>query len=110
MIVELFLPAIGLMLITALVTRGVERLMPESLPGLALTAVVSALLVWGIASGGFALLYVMRDARVLALMEQTPATSTSHFLSLGASAALIWAPVLLLTVTTAPRRWKTAVW
>jgi hypothetical protein len=33
-----------------------------------------------------------------------------HLLNLGAKAALIWAPVLALVVTTAPRRWKTAVW
>lgn len=108
MVVEILLQIVGLGVLTVLVTRGVEALMPETVTGIALTGIVSAVLVWLLASGGFAALYAMQDARVLAVLDQGPAIG--HFLRLGFSAGLIWAPVLLLVVTTAPRRWKTAVW
>ncbi|SMX39529.1 hypothetical protein [Maliponia aquimaris] len=108
MVVEILLQILALCVLTVLVTRGVEALMPESVVGIALTGVVSALLVWLLASGGFALLYAIQDARILGLLDQGPAIG--HFLRLGFSAGLIWAPILLLVVTTAPRRWKTATW
>lgn len=110
MILQLLFPALGLMLVSVLVARGVEALMPESIGGIAATFAISALLVWLLASAGFAGLYTLEDPRVLALLGETPSASVRHFLRLGASAALIWAPVLLITVSTAPRRWKTAVW
>lgn len=108
MVVEILLQVLGLGVLTVLVTRGVEALMPESVLGIALTGMVSALLVWLLASAGFAVLYAMQDARVLGVLGEGPAIG--HFLRLGFSAGLVWAPILLLVVTTAPRRWKTAVW
>lgn len=110
MIADLLLPALGLMLMAFVVTRGVEVLVPETVTGLAVMAAVSALLCWPLASVGFALLYGVQDGRILALLGEVPAASAGHFLRLGAKAALLWGPILLLTVSTAPRRWKTAVW
>ncbi|ASP19564.1 hypothetical protein ANTHELSMS3_00847 [Antarctobacter heliothermus] len=110
MIADLLLPSLGLMLLAFVVTRGVEMLVPETVLGLAVMALVSAMLCWVLASAGFAVLYGVQDGRILALLGQTPSTSAGHFLRLGAKAALLWAPILLLTVSTAPRRWKTAVW
>lgn len=108
MVLQILFQILALCVLTVLVTRGVEAMMPESVAGIALTGIVSALLVWLLASGGFALLYVLQDARILGLLDQGPLAG--HFLRLGFSAGLIWAPILLLVVTTAPRRWKTAVW
>ena len=108
MVVEILIQIVALAVVTVLATRGIEALMPESLLGIALTGLVSALVVWLLASGGFAVLYAMQDTRVLGLMAEGPAIG--HFLRLGFSAGLVWAPILLLVVTTAPRRWKTAVW
>jgi hypothetical protein len=110
MILQLLLPVLGLMLVAALVTRAVEAILPESLGALAATTVISAMLVWLLTSAGFALLYTIEDARVWDLLGQAPSASLGYFLRLGASAVLIWGPVLLLVVSTAPRRWKTAVW
>ena len=110
MILQLLLPVLALMLVAALVTRGVEALVPESLGGLAATTVISALLVWLLTAAGFAALYTIKDAKVWELLGQAPRASLGYFLRLGASAVLIWGPVLLLVISTAPRRWKTAVW
>ena len=84
--------------------------MPESLPGIAATGVMSALLTWLAASGGFAALYALQDPRILAMIGQVPGGGIGHFLSLGARAAMIWAPILMLVVITAPGRWKSATW
>ncbi len=108
MLMSLALPTLVLMTLAVLVTRGVEALMPESVPGLIATALLSALLLWALATGLFALLYLWQDARISALLGD--ARGWAHMSGLGASAALIWAPLMLLTVATAPRRWKTAVW
>ncbi|WP_089277544.1 hypothetical protein [Antarctobacter heliothermus] len=110
MIADLLLPAFGLMLLAFVVPRGVEVLVPETVTGLVVMALVSTLLCWVLASAGFAMLYGVQDGGILALLGEVPAASAGHFLRLGAKAALIWAPILLLTVSTAPRRWKTAVW
>lgn len=109
-ITQLVLPLFALAIVTVLVTRAVEAVMPESVGGIAATAVLSALLCWALAAAGFAGLYALEDPRVLTLLGQTPQAGLRHFVWLGAQAALVWAPILLLVVTTAPRRWKTATW
>ncbi|MGP6087827.1 hypothetical protein [Antarctobacter jejuensis] len=110
MIAQLVLPILALAIVTVLITRGIEFLMPESLPGIAATGLIATLLTWLAASAGFAALYALQDPRVLSLIGQVPQAGIGHFLKLGASAGMIWAPILLLVVITAPRRWKTATW
>jgi hypothetical protein len=110
MILSLIAPVVGLALLAVLVPRGIERLVPETIVGIGLMAVLSAVVLWLLSAGGFALLYLYQDSRILTLLADTPGAGSDHFLRLGANAALIWAPVLILVVTTAPRRWKTAVW
>ena len=96
------------MVAAVLVTRLVERCAPESVAGIAGTALVSALAMWLLSSGGFALLYLWQDARIAGLIGA--GQGAGHFLRLGAKAALIWGPLVAITVATAPRRWKTATW
>ncbi len=110
MITQLVLPILALACVTVLITRAVEALLPESLPGIAATGVISTMLTWLAASAGFAGLYALQDPRILSWIGQVPQAGVGHFLTLGASAAMIWAPILLLVVITAPGRWKTATW
>ncbi|MBP0484353.1 hypothetical protein [Sagittula salina] len=107
MIAGLLIPAAALGALAILVTRGVERVMPETLAGLVLTALVGALLMWLLSAGFFALWYALKAPGAAWLIGQTGA---HHFMLLGAQAALIWGPVLVLTVSTAPRRWRTNTW
>lgn len=110
MILSLALPAVLLIAAAILVPRGLERLVPESLAGLVLLGLVSALVLWMASGLGFAVLYHWRGASLALLMGETAAPAFRHFAVLGLRAALIWAPVLVLAVSTAPRRWKTATW
>ncbi|WP_136443205.1 hypothetical protein [Pacificoceanicola onchidii] len=108
MLVSLALPAIILMIAAVAAARALERLMPESLLGLALTFVLSAVLTWALASGLFALLYYWRGASLATTLGE--AEGWRHMAGLGLKAAVIWAPLLALTVATAPRRWRHNVW
>ena len=107
-LITLGLPTILLMCLAVGVTRGVERFVPETLPGLVALAMIASGAMWVLASGLFAGLYVWQDARLTGLLGQ--ADSLRHFAGLGLKSALIWAPVVLLVAGTAPRRWKNAVW
>ena len=109
MLLGLALPTILLMMAAVVVTRGIEAVLPESLPGMALTAVMSSLALWLLSSAGFALLY-MAEGAPLAALGVTEGGTITHFLSLGARSSLIWAPIILLVVVTARRRWRTSRW
>jgi hypothetical protein len=108
MIGSLALPAALLMIAAVLVARGFETLLPESIAGMVVCALLSSLTLWLLSGAGFAALYLWQDARVAALMGD--GRGVAHFAGLGAKAAIIWAPLMALTVITAPRRWTTAEW
>lgn len=108
MVTALLLPSLLLIALAILIPRGLERLMPESLGGLLLLGLISALLLWALSALGFALLYRWGGAPLARLWADGGAFR--HFLWLGLRAGLIWAPVLVLAVSTAPRRWRQAQW
>lgn len=108
MFLALAFPTILLMVLAGLVTRALERAVPESIPGLVLLALISVLVTWGMAAGLFAGLYLWQDSRLAGLLGEQQ--GLGHLLRLGAKSALIWGPVVALTVVTAPRRWRNAVW
>ena len=70
MLLTLALPTLLLMALAVLVTRALERVVPESMAGLAMLALGASVCLWLLSAGLFG----------------------------------------LLTVATAPRRWKTATW
>ena len=110
MILSVVVPVLLLGTLAIIVPRVFEALLPESVTGIALTGLLSTVVLWLLASAAFALLYAIEDARVLKLLADVPSAGVGHFLQLGINAALIWGPVLVLVLTTAPRRWKTSVW
>lgn len=107
---SLTLPALLLVALAVIVPRLLERAVPESLAGLVLLGLLSALALWLMSALGFALLYRLQGPDVVALLGARPVDGLGHFLRLGAKAALIWLPVMVLAVSTAPRRWRTSVW
>lgn len=108
MVLSLALPTLVLMAAAILVARGFEAVLPETIPGMVACALLSALVLWLLSAAGFGLLYLWQDARYAVLFGD--GRSYRHLAALGAKAALIWAPLVALTVVTAPQRWKTATW
>jgi len=108
MVSSLLIPTVVLMGLAVLVTRLVERVMPETMLGLALTALVASGVLWALAGGLFGWLYLSRAPELAPILGA--GSGLRHLAGLGAKAALIWLPLVLITVATAPRRWKTNVW
>ncbi|MCC1491386.1 hypothetical protein [Cognatishimia sp. F0-27] len=108
MLTGLALPTLLLMIAAVLITRLIERVVPESGLGLATLGVVSSLVLWLVAGALFATLYLGQDSRLAALLASPE--GIVHFLALGAKAALIWAPLVGIVTITAPQRWKTNRW
>ena len=108
MFVALVIPSLMLMVLAVAVTRAVERAMPETVPGLILTGIISAILLWIISGAMFGWMYVIREAQVSPYLGT--GSGLRHLATIGAKAALLWLPLMLITVVTAPRRWKTNTW
>ena len=74
---------------------------------LGLTATV-VMLAFG--AGFFALLYVWQGVPFGMLFEGGIAAGVLHFGQLGLISALLWAPILVLSVAGLPKNWVTRVW
>lgn len=106
----LFVPAAGLMLAAVLVPLALARVLPEGVTWLLVNGAVSATILLCASAGYFLWAYGQQDARVTELIGRSPSAGLWHFLRLGLLAGLIWAPVLVLSLSALPRRWKVATW
>ena len=70
---------------------------------LVVVAVASTFVLTALSAAGFWWLY---GAARGAVAEAAP----GHFVILAARTALLWGPVMVLSVANLPRGWKTAVW
>ncbi|WP_299937987.1 hypothetical protein [uncultured Pelagimonas sp.] len=109
MFLELALPSLALMVLAVAIPRVIEPFLPETLPGMAVLVLISALILWLASAIGFALLYRLENPQVAELLFSN-SDGTRHFLTLGAKAGVIWGPILALVASTTPRRWKTNTW
>lgn len=110
MITGVLLPVLGLLLCAAVIPIGVERWMPETIAGMVATGVVSAVLMTLLSAGYFLWAYASQDTRLLDAIGIAPGETLAHFLRLGLGSSLIWGPVVLLVVSTSPRRWTENEW
>ncbi|NDV02318.1 hypothetical protein [Pseudoroseicyclus tamaricis] len=104
------LPGLVIVALAALIPRPLGRWLPETFFGLILNGVISAALLTVLAAGVFAVTYVWSGTQVGAMLGFAPGVTLGHFLRLGLSAGLLWAPVLVLSVASVPGRWKEGVW
>lgn len=85
------------------VTWLLSKLMPEGIVWLFVIGTVSALLLAALSAAVFYVSYGPAGRSVLA-------EAPWHFAVLAGRSALIWGPVMVLSVANQPRRWKTATW
>jgi hypothetical protein len=107
---HLIVPVAALLAASILVPRWIEPHMPETLAGLVLNGALSAVALTLLSALYFAFAYLARSTAVLDLLNIAPAATLGHFLRLGLSSAILWAPVLVLALSTAPKRWKENQW
>ena len=106
----LVIPALLLALLGWLVPRLLSRVFPEGVRPLLLLAGVSAMVMLLLGMGFFAALYVWQGVPRDVLLEAGWPALVAHFLWLGTMSALLWGPILVLSVAGLPRTWTRATW
>lgn len=107
---SLFLPALFLAILAFAVPRLLARILPEGVWPLLINAFMSSLLLFMLSAGFFFCLYLWQGVSVAELMEPGLAKNVVFFGSLGLSAAIIWLPILILSVAGLPRKWVKETW
>lgn len=100
---SLILPLVALAVVAWLVPWVLGRLLPEGVGWLVVIGVVSAAILTGVSAVGFWWLYGAAGDVVL---QSAP----WHFVLLSAKAAIVWGPVMVLSISTQPGKWTEAVW
>ncbi len=106
----LFLPALVLALLAFVVPRLLARALPEGVRPLMLNAFLSAILLFFLSALFFLCLYLWQGLSIAEVFEPGVATSIVLFGRLGLIAALIWAPIMILSVAGLPRKWVKETW
>ena len=106
----LVLPVLALVVLGALVPQLLAGVLAEGVTWLIVNFILSFAIMTALATGFFVWSYAERDMRVFDLIGVAPVAGIVHFTTLGLSSALIWAPVLALSVSFLPRRWKVETW
>jgi hypothetical protein len=107
---DLILPLLGIGLLGWVVPRLLGRVWPEGLGPLLLLALVATLLLTLLSALVFLLLYQLQGEPMDVLLAEQFAAGAAYFLRLGLLSALVWAPVLILSVAGLPKRWKHQTW
>jgi len=101
----------GVLVIAAVVLPfAFARLLPEGVAGLLVNGAVSALALTFGTAGYFLWAYGRQDVRVAETLGAAPGETLAHVLGLALRAGLIWVPVLVLSLSAQPRRWKVVQW
>lgn len=103
MLTEVALPLVALAVAGWILPCALGRALPEGVGWLAVNAVLSTVLLLGLAAVGFVWLYGPASGMV---WRQAP----GYFLVQGARSALVWGPVMVLSLANLPRGWKRATW
>lgn len=106
----LVLPTLVLAGLGWAVPRVLALVFPEGVGPLMGLAFVATLVMLLLAAAVFAGLYAIQGAPLGELFRFGLWPGVWHFLRLGLLSALVWAPILVLSVAGLPRRWRTATW
>ena len=106
----LLLPALVISVLGFIVPRLLARLLPEGIGPLLLNAFLSTVLLFIIAAGFFFCLYLWQGLSVAQIMEPGLAANVVFFGRLGLFSAIIWGPIMVLSVAGLPRKWVKETW
>lgn len=106
----LVIPAAALALIGWLVPRLLSRIFPEGVRPLLMLAFVSTLIMFAFGMSFFVVLYVWQGAPLSTLFEVGIWTGVQHFARLGLISALLWGPIMIISVAGLPRHWVKETW
>ena len=100
---DLVLPLLALAIAAWLVPWGFGKALPEGVAWLFVNGALSAAVLTALSAAGFWWLYGDAGDAVLAAPPW-------QFIVLAARAAIVWAPIMVLSVANLPRGWREAEW
>ncbi|PWJ12085.1 hypothetical protein [Jannaschia seohaensis] len=103
MFTDVVLPLLGLGLLAWGLPWALGRVLPEGVAWLVVNGLISAAVLAVVAAAGFMLLYGAAGGVV---WREAP----WHFVMLSARSALLWAPILVLSLANLPKGWTEAEW
>ena len=106
----LILPALALAVLGWLVPRVLARVWPEGVGPLLLLALASTLILIVLATALFVMLYLGQGVPLALILDVGVLGGWPHLLRLGLVSALVWAPIMILSVANLPRHWKEETW
>lgn len=107
---SLILPAVVLAALAFAVPRVLARWLPEGVRPLMLNAFLSTAAMFVLSAIFFVLLYLWQGAPLSQIMQSGVAGNIAFFGELGLMAAIIWAPIMVLSVAGLPRTWVEETW
>lgn len=110
MIRDLLLPGLGLAVLGWVVPRLLARVWPEGVGPLLALGFVATLMMLALATLAFVALYAGQGAPLGPFFAAGALPGLAYFLRLGMLSALVWAPILVLSVAGLPRHWKEKTW
>lgn len=106
----LILPALILMALGWFVPRLLALFWPEGVKWLMVLALVSTIVMALVGAGFFAFLYAVQGIGVDDLLETGGGALVAHFLRLSLISALMWGPLMVLSIAGVPKNWVKEVW
>ncbi|SFR31962.1 hypothetical protein SAMN04488005_0218 [Yoonia tamlensis] len=107
---SLFLPALIIAALGFVVPRLLAQVLPEGVTPLMLNALLSTLILFLIVASFFVGLYLWQGMPFAQIMAPGWAENISFFGRLGLMSAIIWGPIMLLSVAALPRKWVNKTW
>jgi hypothetical protein len=106
----LIIPAMVLALFGWLVPKGLSLVWPEGVRPLLALAFVATVIMFLFGTGFFMALYAWQGAPLSAVFEPGLAAGLLHFGRLGLISALLWGPIMVLSVAGLPKGWTKEIW
>jgi len=106
----LVVPALGLGLVGWLVPRGLSLLWPEGVRALFVLGLVATIVMLVLSAGFFVALYLVSGVPAAVLVSDGWGPAAAHFGRLAVISALLWGPILVLSVAGLPRYWVKERW
>lgn len=106
----LIFPALVLAALGWFVPRFFALFWPEGVKWLMLLALASTVVMALCGAAFFAFLYTVQGIGVDDLLETGGGALIAHFLRLSLISALLWAPLMILSIAGIPKNWVKEVW
>ncbi len=103
-------PVLALVLLSVMVPKALGWALPEGVGWLIGNGAISAVILWAVSAGYFAVAYAMQSDMLTRLLGIDHVDTLGHFARLGLLAGMIWAPVMVLSLASLPKRWREVVW